>query len=231
VRGARRDPGVVEDPEGPVLPEEVSHPIPALVASRDQDGGGAELGDAAGRLREIRLALRRAHPRQVGGLGAVRSDDGAEGEDFLPEGAEARAGQQGGTRGRGEHRVEHDVPRAMAPQSGRDRADSRLVVEHADLDRGRDEVRENGVDLARHEPGRERLDRPDAARVLRGPGDDHGRRPDAVGRQGPDVRLDPCATARLGSGDRDDRRPKSLPAASGRHRDTLANGADDGPEC
>ena len=210
MRGARRDAAVLEDPERVALPEEVPDPAAGGIPPRHQNRASPEIHYPLRGEREIVLGPHVGQPGEPRRLPTVGSDERAKGEELPAESAETIPGQQGKSSGRREDRVEHDVLRAMTPESRGDRADVRGAVEHSDLDGGRSEVRENGVDLPGDESRGERLDGRDPTRVLRRTRDHDRGGPDAVGIEGEKVRLDAGTAARVGPGDRDGRRPELL---------------------
>ena len=212
--GARLDSAALEDPERVAHPEEVADPPAARISPRHENRARPESREPPRREREVVLGPRGRNSGEPRRLPAVGGDEVAEREEIPAERADAHFGQEGEASGRCEDRVQHDVLRPVTPEPRGDRADVRGAVEHSDLHGGRSEVRKNGVDLPGDEAGSERLDRYDPARVLRGPGDDHRGCPDAVGREGQEVRLDPGAAARVGTRDRDGRRPEVLHAGS-----------------
>jgi len=214
VRGACRDAPSLEDAERSAAPEEVPDPLSGGVSSRHEHRAGPEIRNPARREREVVLGLGGSHPRQPGGLPAIGRDEVGERQELPLEGAQPLVGQEGEPSGRSEDRIQHHVLRAVTPEPGGDRPNVGGAVEHSDLHGGRREVRENGIDLPADEARAERLDRHDPAGVLRGPGDDHRRSPDAVRREGQEVRLDSGAAARVGTGDRDGRRPGLLHAGT-----------------
>jgi len=102
------------------------------------------------------------------------------------------------------HGVQHDVRGAVPPQRVGDGAHDLRIGEHADLHGVDADVVEDGVELRAHERGVGRVDRRDAARVLRRERRDHARAVCAERGERLQVGLDARAAARVGAGDRED---------------------------
>ena len=110
--------------------------------------------------------------------------------------------------GRDHHRIEHDRQARLLGlqplEPLRDLLGGEGAADHADLHRVDADVADDRVDLREDHLGRNRVDRGDAERVLRGDRGDRGHRVAAEHGDGLDVGLNPRAAARIRAGDDQD---------------------------
>ncbi len=108
--------------------------------------------------------------------------------------------QQARAAGGNEHGVDHQRGRVPFGPGCDDRGDDRSAVKHARLDRGGAQFGKHRFDLGAHQGGRGRLNRPNLARILGGQAGDGTGAMDPERSERLEVRLDPGAAARIGSG-------------------------------
>ena len=144
------------------------------------------------------------------GFGDVRRDHLGQGEQALGECSDGVVINELGA-GRGDHhRIEHDMTCVMGLQPVRYRADEFRRRYHADLDRGRWNVRVHRVDLCGDHVRCDILHTRHAHRVLCGDRGDRAHAEHPVGEHGLQIGLNACAAGRITAGDGQHRRQRGL---------------------
>jgi hypothetical protein len=131
----------------------------------------------------------------------VRRDDLGQGQHLGDERG-ARRGLEQRVAGLRDHDgVEHDGPAAVRAQTRGHRLDDGGRRQHPDLDRVGADIRQHGIDLSRHELGRDVEHAVNAQGVLGGQRGDHRGAEDPERRERLEVCLDAGAATGIGAGD------------------------------